>query len=313
MDTLEGMRTYATVVSEGSFSKAAERLGRSPQLVSKYVAQLEDRLGVRLLNRSTRRLSVTEAGQAYFERCQGIVAEVDELENAVGNMSEAVRGVLRINAPMTFGMHHLTPAIAEFQAAHPDLRVDLALDDRVIDIVREGFDLAIRIADLEASSLVARRLAPVNLVVCASPAYLERRGRPESPQDLSSHECLGYTYSAARDRWRFTSDNGDEDVQVSGRFCANNGDALRTAALAGHGLIMQPTFIVGDDLRAGRLVRVMPHYRVTALNVYAVYAHRQFLSNKVRAFVDFLGDYFGPAPYWDRELGRFAANDSRTL
>ena len=313
MDTLEGMRTYAAVVSEGSFSKAAERLGRSPQLVSKYIAQLEDRLGVRLLNRSTRRLSVTEAGQAYFERCQGIVADVDELENAVGNMSEAVRGVLRINAPMTFGMHQLTPAIAEFQAAHPDLRVDLALDDRVIDIVREGFDLAIRIADLEASSLVARRLAPVNLVVCASPAYLERRGRPESPQDLSSHECLGYTYSAARDRWRFTSDNGDEDVQVSGRFCANNGDALRTAALAGHGLIMQPTFIVGDDLRAGRLVRVMPHYRVTALNVYAVYAHRQFLSNKVRAFVDFLGDYFGPAPYWDRELGRFAANDSRTL
>lgn len=313
MDTLEGMRTYAAVVSEGSFSKAAERLGRSPQLVSKYVAQLEDRLGVRLLNRSTRRLSVTEAGQAYFERCQGIVAEVDELENAVGNMSEAVRGVLRINAPMTFGMHHLTPAIAEFQAAHPDLRVDLALDDRVIDIVREGFDLAIRIADLEASSLVARRLAPVNLAVCASPAYLERRGHPESPHDLASHECLGYTYSSARDRWRFTSANGVEEVQVSGRFCANNGDALRTAALAGHGLIMQPTFIVGDDLRAGRLVSVMPHHAVTPLNVYAVYAHRQYLSNKVRAFVEFLGDYFGPAPYWDRDLDRFAANDTGTL
>jgi DNA-binding transcriptional LysR family regulator len=302
MDTLEGMRTFAAVVAEGSFSKAAKRLDRSPQLVSKYVAQLENRLGVRLLNRSTRRLSVTEAGQAYFDRCQGIVADVDELEDAIGNLTEAVRGVLKINAPMTFGMHHLTPAIAEFQSVHPDLRVDLALDDRVVDVVSEGFDLAIRIARLEASSLVARRLAPVNLVVCASPEYLDARGIPETPSDLVDHDCLGYTYASTRDLWHFESEGAAEEVQVSGRFRANNGDALRTAALAGHGLIMQPTFIVSEDLRSGRLVRVMTSYAITPLNVYAVYAHRQLLSNKVRVFVEFLRDYFGPLPYWDKDL-----------
>ena len=302
MDTLEGMRTFAAVVNEGSFSKAAERLDRSPQLVSKYVAQLEARLGVRLLNRSTRRLSVTEAGQAYFDRCQGIVAEVDELEDAVGNMTESLSGVLRINAPMTFGMHHLTPAIAGFQSRHPELQIDLALDDRVVDIVSEGFDLAIRIADLETSSLIARRLAPINLVVCASPAYLQQHGHPATPQDLTKHQCLGYTYSSDRDRWRLESAQGIEEVQVNGRFSANNGDALRIAALAGHGLVLQPTFIVGDDLRSGRLVRVMPDYAVEPLNVYAVYAHRQYLSNKVRAFVEFLGNEFGELPSWDRGL-----------
>jgi len=302
MDTLEGMRTFAAVITEGSFSKAAERLGRSPQLVSKYVAQLESRLGSRLLNRSTRRLSITEAGQAYFDRCQQIIADVDELESAVGNMSIALRGTLKINAPMTFGARHLMPAIAEFQARHADLRVDLVLDDRVIDVVSEGYDVAIRIARLGPSSLVARPLAPVRLVVCAAPEYLERRGRPESPRDLAGHDCLGYTYSSGRNHWRFESDTGTEDVPISGRFSANNGDALRLAALAGHGLVLQPTFIVGDDLRAGRLVRVLSHYRIEPLNVYAVYAHRQFLSNKVRALVDFLDGCFGPAPYWDEDL-----------
>lgn len=302
MDTLEGMRTFVAVVTEGSFSKAAERLERSPQLVSKYIAQLEHRLGVRLLNRSTRRLSITEPGRAYFDRCRLIVADIDELESAVGEMSTEVRGTLKINAPMTFGMHHLTPAIAAFQGQHAGLRVDLVLDDRVIDVVSEGFDLAIRIADLDESSLVARRLAPVNLVVCASPTYLERQGRPETPADLVNHDCLGYTYWSGRNDWRFESADGPENVQVSGRFSANNGDALRAAALAGHGLIMQPTFIVGDDLRTGRLQRVLPKYSLSALNVYAMYAHRQLLSNKVRAFVDFLGGYFGDAPYWDRDL-----------
>jgi DNA-binding transcriptional LysR family regulator len=302
MDTLEGMRTFATVVAEGSFSGAAERLDRSPQLVSKYVAQLEARLGVRLLNRSTRRLSITEAGQAYFDRCRQIVAEVDELESAVGDLSRAVRGTLRINAPMTFGMHHLTPAIAAFQDEHPDLEVELALDDRVVDVVSEGFDLAVRITRLDASSLVARPLAPVRLVVCAAPAYLDTRGYPETPRDLAAHDCLGYTYWAGRDTWRFESDAGVEEVQVGGRFSANNGDALRMAALAGHGLIMQPTFIVGDDLRNGRLVPLLPGHTVAPLKVYAVYAHRQYLSGKVRAFVDFLIKQFGPEPYWDRDL-----------
>jgi len=302
MDTLDGMRTFVAVVTEGSFSKAAEKLDRSPQLVSKYIAQLESRLGVRLLNRSTRRLSITEPGRAYFDRCRLIVADVDDLEMAVGDLSAAVRGMLKINAPMSFGMHHLTPAIAEFQDQHADLGVELVLDDRVVDVVSEGFDLAIRITELDESSLVARRLAPVKLVVCGSPAYLEQRGRPVKPSNLADHDCLGYTYWSGRNDWRFESADGIESVPVSGRFSANNGDALRTAALAGHGLVMQPTFIVGDDLRAGRLVQVLPEYSIGALNVYAIYAHRQFLSNKVRAFVDFLGAYFGETPYWDRGL-----------
>lgn len=313
MDTLEGMRTFAAVVTEGSFSKAAEHLDRSPQLVSKYVAQLEARLGVRLLNRSTRKLSLTEAGQAYFDRCQALVTDVDELESAVGNLSAELRGVLKINAPMSFGMHHLTPAIAEFQDRHPELQINLALDDRVVDIVSEGFDLAIRITNLASSSLVARRLAPVHLVVCASPAYLDRHGRPATPSDLADHECLGYTYSSDRDRWGFESSAGLEVVQVDGRFRANNGDVLRMAAVAGHGIVLQPTFIVGDDLRAGRLERIMTGYTLAPFSVYAVYAHRQFLSNKVRTFVDFLGNYFGPTPYWDRDLEDPAAKPRETL
>jgi len=302
MDTLEGMRTFTAVVTEGSFSKAAGRLGHSPQLVSKYVARLEDRLGTRLLNRSTRRLSITEAGQAYFDRCRQIVAAVDELEDAVGDLGTSLRGTLRINAPMTFGIHHLTPAIAEFQAQHPALRVDLALDDRVVDVVSEGFDLAVRITELESSSLVARRLAPVRLVVCGSPAYLRRKGEPATPADLAQHDCLDYTYWSGRNQWRFRSESRIEEVPTQGCFSANNGEALKTAAIAGHGLVLQPTFIVGDDLRAGRLVRVLPDHPVASLNVYAVYAHRQYLSSKVRAFVDFLGGYFGSAPYWDRDL-----------
>ncbi len=302
MDTLDGMRTFSAVVTEGSFSKAAEQLGRSPQLVSKYVAQLEERLGTRLLNRSTRRLSITEAGQAYFDRCREIIAAVDELESAIGNMGTSVRGTLRINAPMTFGVHHLTPAIAAFQSVHPDLHVDLALDDRVVDIVSEGFDLAIRIARLEASSLVARRLAPVQLVVCGAPSYLERCGVPANPGDLENHDCLDYTYSSNRNQWRFEVDGEIVEVRTTGCFSANNGEALTAAAVAGHGLVLQPTFIVGNDLRAGRLTRVLQDYRIAPLNVYAVYAHRQYLSNKVRAFVDFLTEHFGPEPYWDRGL-----------
>lgn len=302
MDTLDSMRTFVTVVNEGSFSGAAERLDRSPQLVSKYVAQLEARLGVRLLNRTTRRVSITEAGQSYFEQCEQILAEIDSLEAAVGEMTASVRGTLRINAPMTFGSHHLTPAIAEFQSSHPEVRVDLTLDDRLVDIVSEGYDLAIRIGALKESTLIARPLAPVRRVVCGAPEYLERHGIPETPADLANHDCLVYTYLATRGRWLFESDSELMDIPVSGRFSANNGDAIRHLALAGHGLMLQPTFIIADDLRAGRLRTVLENYPIPAINAYAVYAHRKHLSAKVRSFVDFVGDYFGSPPYWDRGL-----------
>lgn len=300
MDTIDGMRTFAAVVAEGAFSRAAERLDMSPQLASKYVGQLEARLGVRLLNRSTRQLSLTEAGRAYYERVREVLAEIDDMENAVGDMTARARGTLRVNAPMSFGQVHLARAITEFQAVQPEVEVALTLNDRVVDIVNEGYDLAIRIGRLEESALVARPLAPVRLVVCASPAYLDRCGVPEAPGDLAAHDCLRYDYAADFDRWRFVHENGHYDVRIRGTFSANNGDALRVAALAGKGIILQPTFIVGDDIRAGRLRTVLDEYRIAGLNVHAIYPHRQYLSAKVRTFVDFLAGYFGSPPYWDR-------------
>jgi DNA-binding transcriptional LysR family regulator len=301
MDTIDGMRTYVAVVSDGSFSRAAERLGMSPQLVSKYVARLESRLGARLINRSTRRLSITEVGQAYFERCKDVLADIDEMESAVGDAAAAARGTLRINAPMTFGTMHLSRAIAEYQCRQPEVSVDLTLDDRVVDIVSEGYDVAIRIGRLRESSLVARKLAPVRLVVCGSPDYLAERGVPDTPQDLKDHECLRYTLSSDPDRWEFRHGDGAYAAKINGSFLANNGDAIRLAALAGNGLALQPMFIVGDDIRAGRLQVALQDYEVEPMGVYAVYAHRQYLSGKVRTFVDFLGGYFGSPPYWECE------------
>ncbi len=293
------MRTFVGVVSEGSFSGAAKRLEMSPQLVSKYVAQLESRLGARLINRSTRRLSITEVGQAYYERCQVILADIDEMESAVGDAVAEARGTLRINAPMTFGTMHLSKAIAEYQCLQPAVTVDLTLDDRVVDIVSEGYDIAIRIGQLRESSLVARKLAPVRLVVCGAPDYLAERGVPNSPRDLKDHDCLRYTLSSDAARWRFKDGERTQDVEVKGSFLANNGDAIRLAALAGKGLILQPTFIVGDDIRAGRLTHILEAFEAEPMAVYAVYAHRQYLSGKVRTFVDFLGAYFGSPPYWE--------------
>ena len=299
MDTIDGMRTFIAVVSEGSFSRAAERLNMSPQLVSKYVAQLESRLDARLINRSTRRLSITEVGQGYFERCKDVLADIDEMESAVGDATAAARGTLRINAPMSFGTLHLSRAIAEYQCEQPAVSVDLTLDDRVVDIVSEGYDMAIRIGRLRESSLVARQLAPIRLVVCGASDYLDKRGVPRTPHDLKDHECLRYTLSSYSDRWRFKDGENAIDVPVSGKFSASNGDAIRLAAMAGRGLALQPTFIVGDDIREGRLQLVLEDFEVEPMGLYAVYAHRKYLSGKVRTFVDFLSGYFGSPPYWE--------------
>jgi DNA-binding transcriptional LysR family regulator len=301
MDTIEGMRTFVAVVSEGAFSRAADRLGMSPQLVSKYVAQLEARLGARLINRSTRRLSITEVGQAYFERCRDVLAEIDEMESAVGDAATEARGTLRINAAMTFGTMHLSKAIAEYQCGQAGVSVELTLDDRVVDIVSEGYDIAIRIGRLRGSSLIARKLAPIRLVICAASEYLAQHGTPATPQDLKGHECLRYTLSSYSDRWRFRQGDSARDVLVTGRFSASNGDAIRLAAIAGRGIALQPTFIVGDDIRKGRLQRILEDYEIEPMGLYAVYAHRKYLSGKVRTFVEFLSSYFGSPPYWECE------------
>ncbi len=303
MEPYAGIAVFTRVAETGSFSAAARDLGLSKSAVSKRVAALENRLGARLINRTTRRLSLTEVGAAFYERAVRILAEMEEAEQAISRLHGEPRGTLRVNMPMSFGIGHVAPALADFMARYPDLRVAMELTDRRVDLIEEGVDLAIRIAELPDSSFVARRLAPARRVVCASPDYWQRRGRPRHPTDLADHSCLIYTYLSAlsaQREWRFKGPKGPVSVHVSGCLEANNGDALRDAALAGLGVYLAPTFIVGDDLWAGRLEEVLSDYEDSRLSVYAVYPHRQHLSAKVRAFVDFLVERFGPEPYWDR-------------
>lgn len=299
MESFVALQIFVRIAETGSFSAAARDLGLSKSVVSKKLAALEDRLGGRLINRTTRRLSLTEVGIVFLERAQRILAELEEAEQAVGQFNTEPRGVLRVNAPMSFGILHVAPALGEFMALYPDLSVTLDLGDRQVDLVDEGYDMAVRIAALPDSSLIARRLAPARQVVCASPAYWQRRGQPAHPRDLAGHDGLIYTYQRSPNDWRFRDGDGSFAVHVDGRLAANNGDVLREAALAGLGVCMAPTFIVGEDLRAGRLRAVLDDYIEDGLAIYAVYPHRRHLSAKVRAVVDFLAVRFGAEPYWD--------------
>lgn len=301
-ENLAGMAIFAAVVDAGSFSAAAVRLGLSKSAVSKHVSRLEAWLGTRLLNRTTRRLSLTEAGATLYERCARIVTELEEAEAEMGRLRQAPRGVLRVNAPTSFGHRHLAPAVGEFLARYPEVRVDMVLEDRLVDVVEEGFDVAVRIARLSDSSLVARKLAPCRFVVCGSPAYLARHGAPERPEDLARHNCIQYTYQPNRNGWRLATARGETVVRVDGNIRINNGDAQRALLLAGAGLAVLPTFIVGDDLRTGALRAVLPDVPVPGTAVYAVYPPQRHVPPKLRAFIDFLGERFGPDPYWDRGL-----------
>lgn len=293
------MAAFVLVVDGRSFSHAARRLGVTRSAVSRQIAGLEDRLGARLLNRTTRRLSPTEAGGVYYEHCVRILAEAAAAERAVADLDEAPRGLLRINAPMSFGQGHLGPAIAEFLGRHEALRVDITLDDRVADLVGEGYDVAVRIAELPPSTLIARKLATNRRVLCAAPSYLARTGTPRRPHDLGRHTCLGYTYQTTGNDWRFRGPDGPVTVRIDPASSANNGDVLRQMALAGLGVALLPTFIAGDDLRQGRLVPLLAEWGDTDTGIYAVYPHSRHLSPKVRAFVDFLAARFAPRPYWD--------------
>ncbi len=297
MEDFAGLAVFAQVVEARSFSAAARSLGMSKSAVSKRVARLEDRLGARLLNRTTRRLSLTEVGAAFYERCARIVSELEEAELAVTRLSSEPRGTLKLNAPVTFGQLQIAPAVPELLARHPELRIDMLLSDRVVDLVEEGFDLAIRLGPLPDSTLVARRLAPDRRVVCATPGYLERHGRPRTPAELETHNCLGYSFLGTQSEWRFRGPRGERPQRVRGNFQANNGEVLRAALLEGLGLALMPTFIVGRDLAAGRLELVLEDYELPPGGVHAVYPHGRHLSPKVRAFVDFLSDRFARAPW----------------
>jgi DNA-binding transcriptional LysR family regulator len=300
MDRLSGMAVFVRVVEEESFSAAARVLGISKSAVSKQVAGLEERLGARLLNRTTRRLALTDAGTAFFERAQRILNDAEEAEAAVSQLSAAPRGVLRVNAPVTFGVQHLGPLLPALMAAYPELAIDLVLNDRFVDLVEEGFDVAVRIGRLSDSSLIARRLAPVRRLLVASPAYIAAHGAPERPEDLRDHACLLYTYLLRGDAWSLTGPDGRAaEVRVTGRLRANNGDVLRSALLGGMGIAYTPSFIVGQDLADGHLVRVLPGWEDTTAAVYAVYPHARLVPPKVRAFVDFLADHFTGSPAWD--------------
>jgi DNA-binding transcriptional LysR family regulator len=286
----------------GSFSKAAERLHSSKSVVSRQVGALETALGARLLHRTTRALTLTEAGRSYLERAIRILADLAEANASIGQLQTAPRGRLRVNAPMSFGFLHLAPALPEFLTRYPDVAVELTMNDRFVDLVDEGFDVAVRIGKLDDSSLVARRLAPMRRAVCAAPAYLQKRGTPMSPDDLKAHECLCYTNLGLSQEWRFVRPDGRPwPVEVHGRLHANNGDALRAAALRGFGLAVLPSFLVGGDVRSGALVSLLEPFMPQDSAVYAVYPHARHLSPKVRAFVDFVAERFGPDPYWDRQ------------
>ena len=299
-DRLTALEVFTRIVDTGSFTTAAAQLGLSRAAVSKHMMALEDRLGVRLLNRTTRRSSLTEAGTAFYERCRQLLAELEDAEQEAGQAALRPRGVLKVNAPMSFGIRHLAAALPDYLSAFPEVTVDLALNDRVVDLVDEGFDVAIRIRRLDDSSLIARRLAPCRRVVCAAPSYLAARGEPRTPAELAGHDCLAYTYSATGDVWEFTGPDGPETVRIKGRLRANNGDALGSAAVAGYGIIIQPTFIVSEQLAAGALRAILTGYRLGETPIYAVWPPGRHVSAKLRSFVDFLATRFGPEPYWDR-------------
>lgn len=299
MDQLQSMRVFSKVVETGSFIAASEAMGISRPMVSKHVARLEHNLGVSLLTRTTRTVSMTEAGRSFYGRCLDIFARIDEAVQEAGNLRVQPKGQLRINAPHSFGQKHLARSIASFMQDYPDIEVDLTLNDRVIDLVDEGFDLAIRIGHLSDSSLIARRLATCDFKVCAAPSYIEAHGMPEKPDDLSKHNCLFYSYLKEGTRWQFHKDGQDYAVKTSGHFKANSGDAITEAAVQGLGILLEPTFITGPHLKAGALIPLLNGYDIAPRGIYAVYPENRLLPQKVRVFIDFLVKQYGQRPYWD--------------
>lgn len=300
MDHLADLAVFARVVEQESFSGAAESLGLSKSAVSKQVSRLEQRLGAQLLQRTTRKLSLTETGRIVLEHAQRVLVEAEAAEAAVQNLQALPRGLLRVNLPMSFGLGYVAPLLPELLALCPELRVDLTFNDRTVDLLEEEVDVAIRIgANLTDSTLTARRLAPVRPITCASESYLRKAGVPLKPDDLRQHECLLYKYQPEQGVWHFEGPAGAQAVKVSGRLTTNNGDSLRDAAIAGHGIARLPSFIVGPDIAAKRLVPLLEAYEPAPFGIYAVYPAQRYLTPKVRAFIDFYASRFGPEPPWE--------------
>ncbi len=298
MDTIEIMRTFVAVVAAGSFTGGAARLDISTALASKYVSRLEDRLGARLINRTTRSLNITEVGRAYHRRCLQLLDDFDELEAAIRDEAGPPKGDLRISAPRTFGEMYLTGAVGDFLAENPNITVAMTLSERFVDIIDEGYDMAVRIGDLPDSSLFARRIATTPLVACAAPLYLKAHGRPETPEQLSEFDCIIDTNLRRPDQWLFGTGVTERAVRVSGRFKVNSALAARNAVIGGAGIALIPLFAIADDLRNGRAEILLAEHAPPAFGIYTVYPHNRHLAGKVRAFVDFLANRFSGDPAW---------------
>jgi DNA-binding transcriptional LysR family regulator len=293
MDKLTSLRAFVKVVELGSFSEAARQLRLSRSVVSKYVGELEQDLGVQLLNRTTRHASANENGQAYFERALAILSDLDAADQAVTQLQATPRGLLRINAPMSFGTLRLGPAIADFMALYPELQIQLVLSDDQVDPAQNGFDVTLRIADLESSSLIARKITPIDRVLCASPGYLAEHGAPMHPRDLRDHALLTYGFLLTGNQWKLTGADGDHWIQPKWPLCVNNAEVLRDAAVKGRGIALLPVFIAEQALRDGELTGLMAAYQAPPLTLYAIYSPTRHLAVKVRLLIDFLVERFG--------------------
>ena len=299
MDRFSAIQVFAQVVESGSFAKAAARLGLSTSATSRHVAELEAHLQTRLLNRTTRRVSLTESGRAFYERAVQLIADLEEAEQEAARAAVVPRGTIRLTTSVNFGVRHLAPAIADFLAQHAEVRFDISLSDRVVDLVEEGFDLAVRVGAAGSENLVARKLGETRLVPCASPQYLSAHPAPQEPEDLAGHNCFTYEYVTPRNVWRFRDASGAERaVRVAGTLHSNNGDLLAEVAARGAGIVFEPAFIVGPDVRAGRLVPLLQEYTPPPVPIYAVYPSRKHLSAKVRRFVEFLIARFAQGQDW---------------
>ncbi len=299
MDRALEMQVFCTVVDKGTFVGAADTLEMSKAAISRYVSALEERLGARLLHRTTRKLSLTEEGRQFYHQAREVLALMDQAEEAVSSAAPEPSGVLRVNAPVSFGVLHLAPLWGAFMSAHPNVELDISLNDRLVDLVDEGFDAAIRIARMENSSLVGRRLAGTRMCLCASPDYLASHPPLRTLADLAEHGVIAYTNFATGNDWQFDGPDGRVSVRTRSSVRCNNGDTCRSIAIAGGGIALQPSFMVGEDLRSGALVEILPEYRSIELGIYVVYPTRKHLASKVRALISFLAERFAD-PEWER-------------
>ena len=306
MDRLTSMGIFVKAVDLGSFSAAADALRMSPQLVGKHIQTLEQHMGVRLLNRTTRRQSLTDIGKSFYERVRIILAEVEAADSLVAETRSVPRGRLKINAPVTFAIHALAPRLHEYLSANPEVSVELTMANRFVDLIEEGYDAVFRVGDLSDSGLIARPLAPYRLVACAAPSYLASQPPIKSPMDLQQHECLGFSHTALRTHWTFEGPEGRVSVPISGRFMVDNGEALLPVAVAGLGVMLQPAELVRSELESGRLVVVLPEYRIPTRPMHILYAPDRRLTPKLRSFIDFAVDVFGHG-----NSGQAAAKDDR--